>query len=92
MPNGIAENEICPVFRASLADGAVLGLDPREVQEACWVSWHFFSALAADPEQPVSPWCRRQAARLSRLGDDPRRWPASSLAELIPAAFPPQAP
>jgi isopentenyl-diphosphate delta-isomerase len=82
MPDGTAENELCPVFRAFALNGTTVRLNPDEVAEARWVPWAEMVALAADESVPVSPWCRSQVPELVRLGDDPSAWP---VAEIFPA-------
>ncbi|HYR62244.1 MAG TPA: isopentenyl-diphosphate Delta-isomerase [Actinomycetota bacterium] len=83
MPDGTAENEVCPVFRAAALDGTAVRMNPDEVAEAHWVPWAELVALAADPSQAVSPWCRSQIEQLVLLGGDPRAWPAAA-AESFP--------
>ena len=82
MNEGIVENEICPVFRAWVAEDAVPRPDPYEVAETRWVSWRRMDELAADLTQDVSPWCRAQVQELRRLGaDGPLCWPGADLAD-----------
>lgn len=83
MPNGVVENEMCPVLRTTLAQR--LTPDPGEVAGVRWVSWPQLVDLAGDPTQPISPWCRDQVKLLAALGADPRAWPASDVARLPPA-------
>ncbi|WP_163509374.1 isopentenyl-diphosphate Delta-isomerase [Fodinicola acaciae] len=80
--DGIAENEMCPVFRAVTATEPVP--DPTEVEAYAWVDWTGFLAAVADGAQPISPWCAEQ---LAALGPDPSSWPAGSYADLPPAAI-----
>ncbi|HEV2779672.1 MAG TPA: isopentenyl-diphosphate Delta-isomerase [Actinophytocola sp.] len=84
MPNGVVENELCPVFRAVTAG------TPRpaaeEVDAVEWVDWLPFARAVAAGERDVSPWCRRQVDELLALGPDPLSWPVADPGELPPAA------
>ncbi|MCD4535412.1 isopentenyl-diphosphate Delta-isomerase [Nocardioides sp. cx-169] len=62
MPNGVVENEMCPVFVAA-ADGP-LAPDPAEVDDVTWVDWTAFRASVLDGSREISPWCRQQVALL----------------------------
>ena len=62
MPNGIVENEMCPVFVATTTD--VPAPDPAEVEDATWVDWADFRAGVFDGSRAISPWCREQVALL----------------------------
>lgn len=84
MANGVAENELCPVFRVS-ADGP-LAPDPNEVDRATWVPWDSFVAAAWNSELLLSPWCREQLAQLTELAEEPQRWQTADGTELPPAA------
>ncbi|MQA93688.1 MAG: isopentenyl-diphosphate Delta-isomerase [Streptosporangiales bacterium] len=84
MPNGIVENELCPVYRVT-ADG-VPALEPAEVADAAWVSWETLVTAVRDGGLVISPWCREQVAELRDLADDPRDWRAAGPAELPAAA------
>lgn len=83
MPNGVVENELCPVFRAVCAD-APRPL-PAEVDEFGWVSWPLFVSLVTGGELAVSPWCREQVDQLAALGPDPLAWPVAPPGDLPPA-------
>lgn len=63
MPNGVVENEICPVFVATLRHAAV-SPDPGDVQDHLWVPWLEFQASVLDGSRTVSPWCAKQVAAL----------------------------
>ncbi|WP_007025220.1 isopentenyl-diphosphate Delta-isomerase [Saccharomonospora iraqiensis] len=92
MPDGTRENEVCPVYRATVADRPALHPDPSEVDEAGWVPWtDFVAEVRADPSA-VSPWCSRQVGALHRLGPDPLRWPVPDDTELPSAAREPLTP
>ena len=81
MPNGVVENEMCPVFAATTTDP--LALDPDEVDDARWVDWSNFRAEVLDGRRPISPWCREQVALLPV---DPWSAPAQPRSALPPAA------
>ncbi len=84
MPNGIVENELCPVFRAVTDAQPVLS--PLEVDEYGWMSWPLFVSLVTGGELTVSPWCREQVDQLVALGPDPLTWPVADEAGLPAAA------
>ncbi|MEP7088996.1 MAG: isopentenyl-diphosphate Delta-isomerase [Nocardioidaceae bacterium] len=81
MPDGVVENEMCPVFVARTRD--VVRLDPEEVDSVAWVDWAQFRASVLDGTREVSPWCVTQV-RL--LADDPMLAPAADPSGLPPAA------
>lgn len=92
MPNGVRENEVCPVYRAVVDTRPTLRPDPAEVDSTEWVDWStFVDEVFADPDS-VSPWCAQQVAALHRLGPDPLRWPVADDAELPAAAREPLVP
>ena len=66
MPNGVVENEMCPVFVASTSDD--LAPNPDEVDDATWVDWSRFRAGVLDGSREISPWCREQ---VELLPEDP---------------------
>lgn len=84
MPNGVVENELCPVFRA-ICDSRPQP-EPAEVDEFGWVSWPLFVSLVTGGELAVSPWCREQVDELAALGPDPLGWPVASPDRLPSAA------
>lgn len=90
MPNGIVENELCPVFRVR-TDGTP-DPDAAEVSQATWVRWETLVAAAMGDEGAISPWCRSQVAELRELGPDPAAWPVADAGELPRAARPPGPP
>jgi isopentenyl-diphosphate delta-isomerase len=65
MPNGIVENEICPVFRATVPAGTVPAPAADEVAEYRWMPWTEFSARVLSGDFEVSPWCRLQIEQLA---------------------------
>ena len=81
MPNGVVENEMCPVFVATTGDA--LAPDPAEVEDATWVDWADFRAGVLDGSRTISPWCREQVALLP---EDPLAAPARPDSALPPAA------
>lgn len=83
MPNGVVENELCPVYRA-IAGSRALAPDPAEVAEAWWQPWAAF-VQTGEPGDPRSPWSVQQVAALDRLGPDPLSWPVAD-GSLLPAA------
>lgn len=65
MPNGIVENEVCPVFRACVVSGITPTPDPDEVGEYRWIPWADFSSQVLSGSFEVSPWCRLQVEELA---------------------------
>jgi len=63
MPNGVRENEICPVFTAVTTDEP--GLDRKEVAAAEWVEWRTFRDDVLAGERVVSLWCVAQVAEMA---------------------------
>jgi isopentenyl-diphosphate Delta-isomerase len=84
--DGIVENEICPVFRATTSGQPAPR--PDEVDAATWVPWNTFARGVASGDRVVSPWCRLQVERLVPLGPDPLGWPSGDLDHLPPVAQP----
>ncbi|WP_232376209.1 isopentenyl-diphosphate Delta-isomerase [Amycolatopsis aidingensis] len=85
MDNGVVENELCPVFRAT-TDGGPADPDPAEVVDTRWAEWGTFAAEVLGGRAEVSPWCRWQVEELDRLGPEPAAWPVAEERELPPAA------
>jgi isopentenyl-diphosphate delta-isomerase len=81
MPNGVVENEMCPVFVATTTDTPAP--DPAEVEDATWVDWAAFRASVLDGSRAISPWCRDQVALLP---GDPLRASGQPESALPPAA------
>jgi len=79
MPEGIVENELCPVFRVTCA-GEITPA-PAEVAAYRWVAWPEVGA-----QDGLSPWCVLQVTELARLGANPSAWPLADAALLPPAA------
>jgi isopentenyl-diphosphate delta-isomerase len=84
MADGVTENEMCPVFRATT--DSMPAPSPDEVEDFRWVDWAAFVSSVDAGTQPISPWCAEQLAELRPLGADPLDWPAGSAADLPPAA------
>jgi isopentenyl-diphosphate delta-isomerase len=80
MPDGIVENELCPVFRVRYSGTPTP--DPAEVADYMWVTW----PLAAVVRTDLSPWAVLQVEELARLGDAPADWPVALRGALPPAA------
>jgi isopentenyl-diphosphate Delta-isomerase len=63
MPDGIMENEICPVFSARIT-GEVVQPNPVEVAELRWVTWDELRTLVRcpvrDTSAQLSPWLVKQ--------------------------------
>lgn len=83
MPNGVVENEMCPVFVATAR--GVPAPDPDEVDDVAWVDWSDFRSTVLAGAREISPWCREQVAMLPA---DPLAAPAMSDSALPPAARP----
>jgi isopentenyl-diphosphate Delta-isomerase len=66
MPDGVVENEMCPVFVATTAND--VRPDPAEVEAYVWVDWSEFRRSVLDGSRDVSPWCVEQ---VQALPDDP---------------------
>ncbi len=79
---GIVENEWCPVYAGRVPDRR-LSPAVEEVAEVEWVAWTRFADDVLAGRRTVSPWCRTQVRRLSRLGPGPGAW-----AEADPALLP----
>lgn len=84
MPDGVVENEMCPVTMTTVAGDPAPS--PDEVDGWEWVPWHEFAASVMTGERPISPWCAEQVPLLASLGSDPREWPAADPGELPTAA------
>jgi isopentenyl-diphosphate Delta-isomerase len=80
MPDGVVENEMCPVFVATTGDP--VRADGAEVDSYEWVGWEAFRSSVLDGSRDVSPWCVEQ---VQALPGDPVTAPARPAGEL-PAA------
>lgn len=81
MPDGVVENEMCPVFVARTADP--VRPDPDEVDSFEWVAWADFRSAVLDGTRDVSPWC---VSQVQALPSDPGQAPQQPAAALPPAA------
>jgi isopentenyl-diphosphate delta-isomerase len=81
MPDGVVENEMCPVFVATTAND--VRPDPAEVEAYVWVDWPEFRRSVLDGSRDVSPWCVEQ---VQALPDDPVGAAAQGDEALPPAA------
>jgi isopentenyl-diphosphate delta-isomerase len=84
MPNGIVENEMCPVFRVR-GEGEPVP-DAAEVGATAWVPWRALVADVLGARRAVSPWSHLQIGQLDALGPDPSAWRVGAADELPPAA------
>jgi isopentenyl-diphosphate Delta-isomerase len=65
MPNGVRENELCPVFTATTAD-QVRPAD-TEVEAFDWVTWTDFRDQVLAGTRTVSSWCAEQVPALAAV-------------------------
>jgi isopentenyl-diphosphate delta-isomerase len=65
MPDGVVENEMCPVFTARTSD--TVAPNPEEVDSFEWIDWAEFRAAVRAGEREVSPWCVDQVADLPEV-------------------------
>ncbi len=79
--DGVAENEMCPVFVATTTGD--VRLDPAEVAEIRWEPWVEFRAGVLDGSRSISKWCREQ---VEQLPEDPLSASAASDQDLPAAA------
>lgn len=84
MPNGVRENELCPVFTA-VADGEPAP-DASEVASAEWVPWRAFRDGVLAGTREVSVWCVQQVADLARRELAEGGFAPASWDDLPPAA------
>jgi isopentenyl-diphosphate Delta-isomerase len=64
--SGVRENEVCPVFVATLAGG--LEPDPSEVMEHRWVDPVALASIAAGSPWLLSPWSVEQITQMDLPG------------------------
>jgi isopentenyl-diphosphate Delta-isomerase len=83
MPDGVVENEMCPVFTARTTDA--VRPEPEEVDSFEWVDWPSFRAAVLDGRREVSPWCVDQVRSLPA---DPTTASTQPVSALPPAARP----
>lgn len=84
--DGVVENELCPVFVATVADGIPLAPDPDEVASVAWMPWADYRDRVLDGSLRVSSWSTEQVRQLRAIGPDPADWPEASSGDLPPAA------
>ncbi|HVA96065.1 MAG TPA: isopentenyl-diphosphate Delta-isomerase [Candidatus Acidoferrales bacterium] len=60
--NGIVENEICPVYIATVSKEP--RPNPEEVEEYEWVDWEEFQKSIKKNPRKYSKWCREQVEEL----------------------------
>jgi geranylgeranyl diphosphate synthase, type I len=63
-PNGLVENEHCPVYSAFIVDAAVLRPDPDEVMDYQWLTWPDLITTAERAPGLLSPWAIEQIRAL----------------------------
>ena len=61
--NGIVENEICPVFFATVSATPIP--NPQEVESFQWIDWKLFKKEILKNPNKYSYWCREQMKLLS---------------------------
>jgi isopentenyl-diphosphate Delta-isomerase len=81
MPDGVVENEMCPVFVGTTTDE--VAPEPDEVDAFEWVDWAEFRSSVLAGSRAVSPWCVEQ---VQALPADPLAAPAAGPGTLPPAA------
>ena len=64
-PNGLVENEHCPVYRALIVDPAILRPDPDEVMDFQWLTWPDLIATVERAPGLLSPWAVEQVRSLA---------------------------
>ena len=64
-PNGLVENEDCPVYRAVIVDTALLRPDPDEVMDYEWLTWPDLIATVEQAPGLLSPWAVAQVRALA---------------------------
>jgi len=84
MPNGVRENELCPVFVAHA------NVDPApardEVEEWTWVPWTEFRDDVLNGSREVSPWCVEQVTALAKIESAEGTFAEADVQLLPPAA------
>jgi isopentenyl-diphosphate delta-isomerase len=85
MPDGVVENEMCPVFVATTSDE--VAPDRDEVDSFEWVDWTTFRSSVLEGSRAVSPWCVWQ---VQALPQDPLEAPPADPMTLPAAAVPVQ--
>lgn len=63
---GVVENEICPIFVATVVSEPVP--NPSEVEAIAWIPWgEFLKEIRTNPDK-YSEWCREEAMILEEQG------------------------
>lgn len=75
---GIWENELCPVYVATVPTGTPVHPDANEVDAAWWEPWEDYVERAQTQPETISPWSVTQVRELVSLGSSPAAWPAAS--------------
>ncbi|WP_026424171.1 isopentenyl-diphosphate Delta-isomerase [Actinokineospora inagensis] len=83
MPDGIVENEMCPVYRVVVDTEP--DPNPDEVDSIRWVAWTTLLDEISSGALDLSPWSVLQLTDLIPLGD-PVDWPVGDPAHLPPVA------
>ena len=83
MPDGVVENEMCPVVTARTR--GTVRPSPDEVASYAWVDWPEFRSSVLDGTREVSPWCVEQVVVLP---EHPTHADAAPSHALPPAALP----
>lgn len=84
MPNGVRENELCPVYTAITDDDPAA--DAAEVEALEWVDWVQFRDGVLQGTREISPWCAKQVAQLAEREIFPAGFRPAHVEELPPAA------
>ena len=84
MPDGVRENEMCPVFTAVSTSPVVASA--AEVAGTQWVDWAGFRDTVLAGTRDVSPWCVQQVRELSSRETSSGRFRAAPADALPPAA------
>ena len=67
--DGIIENEICPVFIATITTEPKP--NPEEVENYRWITWDFFVTELKNNPRAYSYWCEKQVEQLEKLVNFP---------------------
>jgi isopentenyl-diphosphate delta-isomerase len=84
MPDGVRENEMCPVFTAVARD--TVAPAASEVAACAWVDWPRFRDDVIVGTRDVSPWCVQQVHELSRRETPDGQFRPAEASALPPAA------
>ena len=84
MPDGVRENELCPVFVA--VTDCEPTRNPDEVAEVEWEPWARFREQVTSGAREVSLWCALQVAELRKREEADGRFAVASYDDLPRAA------